>query len=117
MRNKSRASTLALAGGLVVGIAATAQAAPVPMDSLALKSAVVSNDVTKIRWRHWHGGWRGPRPFVGGLILGGAIAAPYYGYPYAYGYGVPFWGYPYRSSSICREGIWGRAVACNVSGP
>jgi len=114
MRNQSRVSTLAVAGGLVIGIVATAQAAPIPMDSLAIKSAITSADVTKIRWRHWHGGWHGPRPFIGGLVLGGAIAAPYYGYPYAYGYGVPFWAYPYRSSSVCREGIWGRAVPCSL---
>ena len=36
MRTKSRVSTLAVAGGLAVGIAATAQAAPVPLQALSL---------------------------------------------------------------------------------
>jgi hypothetical protein len=114
MRNKVRVAARVVAGVVAVGIAAAAQAAPVPMNSLPVISAVTGSDVTKTRWRHWHGSWHGPRPFIGGVILGAAIAAPYYGYPYAYGYGAPYWGYPYRSSSICREGIWGRAVPCNL---
>jgi hypothetical protein len=114
MRNKTRVSALVVASVVAVGIAARSQAAPVPMNSLAVHSVMIPSDVVKIRWNRWHGGWRAPRPFIGGLILGGAIAAPYYGYPYGYGYGAPYWGYPYRSSSICREGIWGRAVPCNL---
>jgi hypothetical protein len=111
MRNKARVSVLVVASVVAVGIAAVAHAAPVPMNSLAVTSVLIPSDVEKTRWSYSHG-WRGPRPFIGGLILGGAIAAPYYGYPY--GYGAPYWGYPYRSSSICREGIWGRAVPCNL---
>jgi hypothetical protein len=114
MRNKAHVSSLVLASAAAVGIAITAQAAPVPMNSLAVKRVMTSSDVTKTRWSRWHGGWHGRRPFIGGVILGGAIAAPYYGYPYAYGYGPPYLAYPYRSSSICREGIWGRAVPCNL---
>ena len=114
MRNKVRVSALMLASAVAVGIAATAQAAPIRMNSLAVKSVMTSIDVTKTRWDRWYGGWHRPRPFIGGVILGGAIAAPYYGYPYAYGYGVPYWAFPYRSSSICREGNLRRAVPCNL---
>ena len=114
MRNKARVSALLVASVVAAGIVTMAQAAPVPMNGLAVRSVMIPSDVAKTRWNYWHGGWRGPRPFIGGLVLGGAIAAPYYGYPYGYGYGAPYWGYPYRSSSICHEGIWGRAVPCNL---
>jgi hypothetical protein len=112
MRDKALASALVLASVVVVGTAAATPASPIPLNSLAFKSVTTSGDLTKIRWSRWRGGWHGPRPFIGGLVLGGAIAAPYYGYPYAYG--GPYWAYPYGSSSICREGIWGRAVPCSL---
>ena len=73
----NKATTLVLASAVAVGTVATALAAPVPMNSLAARGVTTSGDVTKVRWSRWHGGWYGPRPFIGGLILGGAIAAPY----------------------------------------
>jgi hypothetical protein len=66
-------------------------------------------------WGHYYGGWRGPGPWIGGLaagaIIGGALAArPYYypygyygPYPYAYGPGCPLrtWWNGYRWVRTC----------------
>jgi hypothetical protein len=116
MRNQERVLALALAGAVVVGTPTTSRTAPVPANTIAVKSATTPGDVIDVRWRGggWRGGWRGP--FIGGVILGGAIAAPYYyGYPYAYGYEAPYWGYAYYpSSSVCFEGTWRRRVPCNL---
>jgi hypothetical protein len=106
MRKKERVSAMFLACALAVGTATTSQAVPVLTNNVSVNSSTTPGDVTKVRWG-WRGHWRGP--VIGGVILGGAIAAPYYyGYPYAYGY------YPYGSSSICFEGIWRRQVPCNL---
>jgi len=47
-------------------------------------------------WRGGYGGWYGWGPglgFLGGALIGSAIASyPYYGY---YGYGYPYYGYGY----------------------
>jgi hypothetical protein len=58
-------------------------------------------------WGWGHGGWGWGGFGVGlaaGALIGGALAAPYYGgyysygYPaYAYGYGYPYYGYGYSS--------------------
>jgi hypothetical protein len=58
------------------------------------------------RWGCRHGwGWRGPALLGGlaaGAIIGGAMAAPYYGYdPY---YGGPYYGGPYHPG--CWRSVW-----------
>jgi BA14K-like protein len=73
-----------------------ASAAPV-VDALALKNAAQS-DVQMVWGRGF--GWGVGAGLLGGAIIGGALAAPYYGYGYyppAYGYGyypAPAYGYP-----------------------
>jgi hypothetical protein len=52
-------------------------------------------------WRGGYGGWYGWGPFLGGALIGSAIASypyyGYYGYPYyGYGYGYP---YPYNPAA------------------
>ena len=56
--------------------------------------------VSQARWYGWRGGgwgWYGAGAFAGGVVLGTAIARPwYYGYgpvPY-YGYPTPYYAYP-----------------------
>lgn len=63
-------------------------AAAMPVDALAIKNAVPAT-VESVQWRRgW--GWRGAGAgFVAGAIIGGALAAPYYG-----GYG-PYYPAPY----------------------
>jgi hypothetical protein len=80
-----------------------ASAAPV-IDALAIKNAAQS-DVQTVRWGRGVG-WGIGAGLLGGAIIGGALAAPYYGggygyYPPAYGYGygpgyypAPAYGYP-----------------------
>lgn len=74
MRSTVRKFAVALAAAAVVGIASIA--APTSAEA---------------RWGHHHGGWGGwgwGPGFAGGVILGSALAAPYYyGGPYAYDYG------------------------------
>jgi hypothetical protein len=65
--------------------AATPFAAP-----LAIKNAA-ETDIEMVWGRGF--GWGVGAGFLGGAIVGGALAAPYYGYPYPY-YG-PYYGRPY----------------------
>jgi hypothetical protein len=59
-------------------LAALAAAATIAVATIATPTAA------EARW--WHGGFRGPGPFFGGLFAGaviaGALAPRYYGYPY-----------------------------------
>jgi hypothetical protein len=53
----------------------------------------------------WHGGYGyGPGAgFLAGAVIGGALAAPYYGgYPYGY---YPYGGYPYGRGCVWRR-VW-----------
>jgi hypothetical protein len=62
-------------------------------------AALATSSTADARWGGgygWHGGygWRGgwgwgPGPFIAGAVIGGALAAPYYGYGYGryYPYG------------------------------
>jgi hypothetical protein len=70
--------------------------------ALAIAAAAVPS-VAQARWgHHWGGGW-GPG-FAGGVVVGSALAAPYYygGGPYAYDYGPDC--YIRRQSYINRFG-------------
>jgi len=113
------AIALRLAGALAIGAANTVQAAPVPTQSAAVKSAA-PDSITDVRWRRgW--GW-GPAIGAGiaaGIIGGAAWAAagPYPYYPYAYGYPIypayypyPYAGpYPYwRPRRVARYVYYGR---------
>ena len=73
-------------------LAALAAAATIAIATVAVPTAA------EARW--WHGGFRGPGPFFGGLFAGAvftsALAPRYYGYPY---YGP----YPYVS---CVRSHW-----------
>jgi hypothetical protein len=101
---------------LVIGamsLGAPAIAAPLTPSSAAAKPTAQQNDLVQVRYGGWHGGWggwHGGRGFpagafagalIGGALISGAIAAPYYGgggyYPYYdedYGYAALPYGYP-----------------------
>ena len=101
---KNRLSTLAAAALFAMSIVPftnIASAAPVA-DGLALKNAVPTT-IETVRWRG-HRGW-GPgagAAIVGGAILGGMLAAPYYdGYgPYAYEPGPYVYGPGYGGNAV-----------------
>ena len=84
---KNRLPTLAAAALFAMSMVPLANnASALPADALALKNAAPTT-IDTVRWRG-RGGW-GPgvgAAIVGGAILGGMLAAPYYdGYgPYAY---------------------------------
>lgn len=80
--------TAMLVAADVASMTGAATAAPV-VDPLALKSAIASN-VENVWWRRGPGwGWGLGAGLLGGAIIGGALAAPYY-----YGYG-PYYPAPY----------------------
>jgi hypothetical protein len=91
---KNRLPTLAAAALFAMSMVPLANnASALPADALALKNAAPTT-IDTVRWRG-RGGW-GPgvgAAIVGGAILGGMLAAPYYGdgpyayEPYPYGYG------------------------------
>ena len=84
---KNRLPTLAAAALFAMSMVPLANnASALPADALALKNAAPTT-IETVRWRG-RGGW-GPgvgAAVLGGAILGGMLAAPYYdGYgPYAY---------------------------------
>jgi hypothetical protein len=92
----NRLLTLATAALFAMSIAPganIASAAPVP-NALAIKNAAPTN-IETVRWRGrgWHGGGAGLAAGVlGGLIIGGMLAAPYYGSPGPY-YAPGYYGY------------------------
>ena len=80
---------LVLAASLGAGIASfvsVASALPV-LDALAIKSAAPAT-LEEVQWRgRWGWGWGWGAPVAAGVVvgalIGGALAAPYYGYgPY-----------------------------------
>ena len=92
----------------VAGIAVVSNgASAMPVDPLAIKNASGTN--IEMVWGRGFG-WGVGAGFLGGAIVGGALAAPYYRYGYGYpyyggysyygpynGYGTPyFYGYGYR---------------------
>jgi len=105
------ASALLMAGGpagafTFAGMAPTASA---DRPKAAIYRQGVDAPKLERVWRRWgcrHGwGWRGPALLGGlaaGAIIGGAMAAPYYGYgPY---YGGPYYGGPYYPG--CWRSVW-----------
>jgi hypothetical protein len=76
-------------------------------------AAVATSSTADARWgRGW--GW-GPGPVIGGLaagaIIGGALAAPYYGYPYGYYAPRPYYGPGCVWRNVWNGYRWVRACA------
>ena len=100
-------SAALLVAAMSLGIPASA--APVTSLSAAANPMTQNSDVVQVRYGGWHGGghggwggWRGgagfPAAALAGALIGGAIAAPYYGggyYPY-YGDDYGYAALPYR---------------------
>jgi hypothetical protein len=85
-------ATTALVAGTIFSFVNAAAAGPF-INTAAIKNAAPPIVVT-VRWGGW--GWGFGGGLLAGAIIGGALAAPYYGYPsYSYGYGYPYYGYGY----------------------
>ncbi len=85
-----RIVNMAVAAILAAGVASvsnTASAAPFA-DALAIKNAAGTN-VETVRWGRGFG-WGLGAGLLGGAIIGGALAAPYYYGPGPYYYGPPY---------------------------
>jgi hypothetical protein len=81
-------SAAALAAATLAGAATMASATPLS-GARAIGNAVPSA-VETVRWGRGGWGWGLGAGLVGGAIIGGALAAPYY---YGYGpYGAPYYG-------------------------
>jgi hypothetical protein len=83
-----RVLTLAVAAVMTASLASyasVASAAPV-VDALAIKNAA-ANHVETVRWGRGGWGWGLGAGLIGGAIIGGALAAPYYYGPGPYYYG------------------------------
>ena len=94
------------AGAVLLASQLSAQSAPLIAQSAMTKPATANSNMLEVRyggwhrgWGGWHGGWGwGRGAFVGGALIGGALAAPYYypGYYSYYGYGgAPYADYGY----------------------
>jgi hypothetical protein len=84
-------------------LAALAAAATIAVATLAAPTAAEA--------QRWHGGFRGPGPFFGGLVAGALITgalAPHYYYRPAYYYRRPFYayGYGYGYGPSCYRSYW-----------
>jgi len=115
MTNSSRILAAALLCAVSIpSLASVASAMPVA-DGMALRNAAPAA-VETVQWRRgWRGGggwgWRGAGAgFIAGAIIGGALAAPYYGYGYGYPgpyyaeppvvYGAPVYGAPVAGDAV-----------------
>ena len=74
---------------------------------LAIKNAA-ETDIEMVWGRGF--GWGVGAGFLGGAIVGGALAAPYYGYPYPY-YG-PYYGYGYPVEGYRGRYRYDRQLCC-----
>ena len=92
--SRHRLSTFAAAlAGIAATVATSVSAAPV--DALAIRKAADASDVVKVG-----GFWWGFGPgFVGGAIVGSAIATAPYRYPYG-PYYYPYGPYPYYGPPV-----------------
>jgi hypothetical protein len=100
-------ATMLMAGVTVASNVASA--APFP-DPLALSKAAGTN-VEMVRWGRGFG-WGLGAGLLGGAIIGGALASPYYyGGPYYYGY-PPAYGYDYPPAAYPAPGYGGSAAYC-----
>lgn len=95
MRNRlASVMAVALLATSITSFANSASALPLA-DGTAVKSSTASS-VEPVRWRGRGWGWGVGAGLLGGAIIGGALAAPYYGYgpgPY-YGDPGPYYGGP-----------------------
>jgi BA14K-like protein len=87
------------AAALVAASLASNVASATPVaDALAIKNSAMTVKLADIEAVRWGWGWGAGAGFLGGALLGGALAAPYYrpyyyGYPPAYYYGAaPYYG-------------------------
>ena len=89
----------AAAAAVIAAAGSGPAAAQVGAPRIATAVAQPASGLTEVRWRGrggWHGGWhhRGGwgvgAGFATGLLFGGLMAAPYYGYP------GPYYAYPGR---------------------
>jgi hypothetical protein len=81
-------SVTAMMAACVVAASSPASATPLA-DALAIKNAT-GTDVVKVWHRHGGFGWGVGAGLLGGAIIGGALAAPYYYGPGPYYYGEPY---------------------------
>jgi hypothetical protein len=87
---RTRLSSLAAAAFLATGaslFSGYASALPVA-DATAVENSTITSNVESVRWHHR--GWGFGAGLLGGAIIGGALASPYYyGGPGPYYYGGP----------------------------
>jgi len=100
---KNRLPTLSAAALLAMSVVPFANnASAMPADGLALKNATPTN-IETVRWRG-RGGWgRGAgigAGIIGGAIIGGMLAAPYYAADPYYGYDGPYYAPGYGGNAV-----------------
>ena len=78
---------MSIAAVLAAGAASHPASATPVADALAIRKAI-ETDVVEVWGRGF--GWGFGAGFLGGAIVGGALAAPYYYGPYPYYYGAPY---------------------------
>jgi hypothetical protein len=87
----SRYLSLAAAALVATGLAHTATpVAAAPVSGPAIAQIAPGSDIETVRWGRGGWGWGLGAGLLGGAIIGGALAAPYY-----YGYGPGYYGAPY----------------------
>jgi hypothetical protein len=89
MSKRTLSLWVAMAAASIAAVSNVASAAPFA-GPLAIKNAAGA-DIERVWGRGF--GWGVGAGFLGGAIVGGALAAPYYRYGYGYTYPYP---YPYR---------------------
>ena len=92
MSMSKRMLSLSVAAMMAASIAAVSNdASATPFaDALAIRNAA-GTDIETVQWGRGFG-WGLGAGLLGGAIIGGALARPYYyGAPYYYGYGAPYY--------------------------
>jgi hypothetical protein len=89
MLNMRKTTTgVALAAALATTAVAVAPAQAGYQDPSFVTTAASNGYVQNVAWHrhhHWHGRNDWVAPLIGGMVIGGLLAAPYYGYGPAYG--------------------------------